>query len=77
MMLMLPATISASCAFMLPVATPPNAIVFGSGCVDMRRMVRSGLILNLIGVALITATFYLIAKPALGIDLDTVPAWAE
>ena len=75
--LMLPATISASCAFMLPVATPPNAIVFGSGCVEMGRMVRTGIILNFIGVGLITASFYLIAKPVLGIDLNTMPAWAN
>lgn len=77
LMLMLPATISASCAFMLPVATPPNAIVFGSGCIEMRRMVRTGLILNFVGVILITAIFYLVAVPALGIDLGTVPTWAK
>ncbi len=77
LMLMLPATISASCAFMLPVATPPNAIVFGSGCVEMGRMVRTGLILNLVGVILITAAFYLVAVPSLGIDLGTVPTWAK
>ena len=77
LILMLPATISASCAFMLPVATPPNAIVFGSGCVEMGRMVRTGIILNFIGVGLITASFYLIAKPVLGIDLGTMPTWAN
>lgn len=77
LMLMLPATVSASCAFMLPVATPPNAIIFGSGCVKMSRMVRTGLILNLIGVVLITATFYLVVKPILGIDLATMPVWAR
>lgn len=52
--LMLPATISASCAFMLPVATPPNAIIFGSGRVTMAQMVRAGLLLNLAGVLLVT-----------------------
>ena len=77
LLLMLPATISASCAFMLPVATPPNAIVFGSGCVEMRRMVRSGIVINLVGVVLVTATFYLVAKPALGIGLGSVPDWAQ
>lgn len=69
LLLMLPATISASCAFMLPVATPPNAIVFGSGHVEMKQMVRSGIIINLIGVVLVTAIFYFIARPVLGIDL--------
>lgn len=49
---MIPATFSASMAFMLPVATPPNAIVFGSGRLEMRDMVRTGFVLNLVSVAL-------------------------
>ena len=53
--LMLPAAISCSCAFMLPVATPPNAIVFSGGQVTIRQMAREGLVLNLIGVVVITA----------------------
>ena len=53
-MLAVPAAIAASCAFMLPVATPPNAIVFGSGMVSIRQMVRSGMILNLAGIVIIT-----------------------
>jgi sodium-dependent dicarboxylate transporter 2/3/5 len=77
LLLMLPATISASCAFMLPVATPPNAIVFGSGRVSMSRMVRTGIILNLIGVVLIAALVYLWAIPWLGIRLDRLPDWAN
>ncbi len=52
---MLPAAISASCAFMLPVATAPNAIVFAQGAVPIREMMRLGLVLNLIGAAVITA----------------------
>ncbi|WP_051786251.1 SLC13 family permease [Endozoicomonas numazuensis] len=52
--LAIPAAIAASCAFMLPVATPPNAIVFGSGLLSIRQMVRSGLILNLAGIVIIT-----------------------
>ncbi len=53
-MLAIPAAIAASCAFMLPVATPPNAIVFGAGRLSIRQMVRSGLILNLAGIMIIT-----------------------
>ena len=52
--LMLPAALSASCAFMLPVATAPNAIVFGSGRISMADMVRCGVVINLIGVVVIT-----------------------
>lgn len=51
--LLLPATIAASCAFMLPVATPPNAIVFSSGVVTIRQMARAGFWLNLAGIGVI------------------------
>jgi sodium-dependent dicarboxylate transporter 2/3/5 len=57
--LMLPAALSASCAFMLPVATAPNAIVFGTGKITVEQMVREGFALNLIGVAVITTVVYL------------------
>ena len=57
--LMLPAALSASCAFMLPVATAPNAIVFGTGKMTVEQMVREGFALNLIGVAVITTVVYL------------------
>ena len=76
LLLMIPATLSASCAFMLPIATPPNAIVFGSGEIEMRHMIRAGVWLNLIGVLLITSMFYLLSSGLLGIDLSTVPLWA-
>ena len=56
--LMVPAAMSASCAFMLPVATPPNAIAYGTGYVTVKTMVREGFWLNLIGVAVITLVSY-------------------
>ena len=59
-LLMAPAAVSASCAFMLPVATPPNAIVFGSDRLTIPTMVREGLVLNLVGVVVITTVCYLV-----------------
>lgn len=56
--LMVPAAISASCAFMLPVATPPNAIIFGSGQVTIQQMVRHGFALNLVGVVVVSSAIY-------------------
>ena len=54
MLLMLPATLAVSYAFMLPVATPPNAIVCGSGHVRIADMFRVGIVLDLVGVLIIT-----------------------
>jgi len=77
LLLMIPATLSASCAFMLPVATPPNAIVFGTGEVRMGDMIRCGIILNLIGVVLITIAVYCIGTAVFDIVPSQVPAWAS
>ena len=76
-LIMIPATISASCAFMLPIATPPNAIVFGSGHIRMGQMARYGIVLNLVGVLLVTAATFLLIVPQFGITLDGLPAWAR
>lgn len=57
-LLMVPATMAASCAFMLPVATAPNAIVFGSGHLEIRDMMRAGVLLNLISSLLIAVVVY-------------------
>ena len=57
-LLMVPAAMSASCAFMLPVATGPNAVIFASGHVPIGAMVREGLILNFMGAAVLTAVCF-------------------
>ena len=59
---MVPATLAASFAFMLPVATPPNAIVFGSGWVTIPQMSRAGLVLNFVGAGIVTTTVLLLVK---------------
>ena len=56
--IMVPAAMSASCAFMLPVATAPNSVVYGSGLVSTARMAREGLQLNLLGVLVISLCCY-------------------
>jgi sodium-dependent dicarboxylate transporter 2/3/5 len=58
-LLMLPAALSASCAFMLPVATAPNAIVFGTGKITVEQMAREGFALNIIGTLVITMVVYI------------------
>jgi sodium-dependent dicarboxylate transporter 2/3/5 len=77
LMLMVPATLSASCAFMMPVATPPNAIVFGSGRIRISEMARSGILINFIGVLAITLLFYTIGDVVFGIDPGILPEWAS
>lgn len=65
--LVIVAAVSASCAFMLPVATPPNAIVFSTGRIGIRRMAMAGLGLNLIAIVVITAMVWLLGTPLLGL----------
>lgn len=76
LVLMIPATLSASCAFMLPVATPPNAIVFGSGCLDIPTMAKTGIAVNLLGLILITLFVLTVGVHGLGISPGVLPPWA-
>jgi len=73
--LMLTAALTASLAFMLPVATPPNAVAYGTGYLSMQDMLRTGFVLNMIGVILVTLFMYTIVLWALGISVQ-LPAWA-
>jgi len=76
LMLMIPATISASFAFMMPVATPPNAIIFGSGRIRIAQMVRVGVVINLIGIVLVTVVFQLLGPLLFDIQPGAFPDWA-
>ncbi len=77
LLLVVPAAVAASCAFMLPVATPPNAIVFGSGYVTIPQMVRSGFGLNIVGIILTVVVTYLLVIPVFNVTLNQLPAWVN
>ena len=77
LLLMLPATIAGSLAFMLPVATPPNAIVFGTGKLSMIDMAKTGLVLNLIGIVIVTLVTYYFGTYIFDIVEGVFPEWAN
>ncbi|KAL7400960.1 hypothetical protein ABVT39_020751 [Epinephelus coioides] len=72
---MVPCTLSASFAFMLPVATPPNAIVFSYGYLKVADMAKTGIVMNIIGILCITLAINSWGKAMF--DLDSFPAWAN
>jgi sodium-dependent dicarboxylate transporter 2/3/5 len=71
--LLIGATLAASCAFMLPVATPPNAVVFGSGYLKINDMVRSGILFNITSSILLTVFMYYLLPLFLGYDAEVFP----
>ena len=75
-LLMVPATIAASCAFMLPSGTGPNASVLASGKLSIPQMAKVGFGLNILAVAFITILVYLIILPVFGIS-DSPPSWVK
>jgi sodium-dependent dicarboxylate transporter 2/3/5 len=62
---------------MMPVGTPPNAIVYGSGLVTLPQMARAGLLLNVVLVPLLIALLLALGPVVFGIELNIVPAWAR
>ena len=71
--LMIPSAMAANCAFMLPVGTPPNAIVFGTGKVSIGEMMKAGFGLNVIAALIIIVVVYLWVPVVYGIDLLAFP----
>ena len=76
LLLMIPATLAASLAFMLPVATPPNAIIFGTGRIAIKDMVKTGFLLNIVGVIVTTLVTYFWGTLVFNIDVASFPDWA-
>ena len=77
LLLMIPATLAASLAFMLPVATPPNAIVFGTGHLRIKDIVRTGFFLNIIGIIVATLLTYFWGSEVFDIVMGDFPEWAK
>ncbi len=71
--LMIPCAMAANCAFMLPVGTPPNAIIFATEKLTIIEMVRTGFLMNLISVVLIVLAVYFAVPMLWGLDLNVVP----
>lgn len=71
----IPATIAASCAFMLPIATPPNAVIFGSGKIKISDMIRAGFLLNIISLLVISAVSFVLIQYIFNININTLPTW--
>ncbi|NGP89363.1 SLC13 family permease [Fodinibius halophilus] len=76
LLLAVPAALAASCAFMLPVATPPNAIVYGSKKITIPEMSRAGLWLNMIFIVLLTGAAFSLITWVFGIETGVLPSWA-
>lgn len=76
LLFVVPAALAASCGFMLPVATPPNAIAYATGHVSVPRMARAGLLLDLAGIAVILVVAYTFVLWAFGVQPGVAPPWA-
>lgn len=72
-MLLIPVALASSLSFMLPVATPPNAMVFGTGYVRMRQMLRAGFWLNILSIVLVTLVAYFVGEPLLALGPAAAP----
>lgn len=73
----IPATIAASCAFMLPIATPPNAVIFGSDKIKISDMLRAGFLLNIISIFAISIASFFLIKLVFDIDIHSLPNWIK
>jgi sodium-dependent dicarboxylate transporter 2/3/5 len=75
LLLMIPATLAASCAFVLPVSTPPNAIVYGSGRVPITKMIQAGLIMEVVALVMITILVFTLGSVVFDLG-GPFPEWA-
>jgi len=74
---LIPCALAANCSYMLPVGTPPNAIVFGSGLVRLPEMAKAGILLNLLLVPVLVGLLWLLGPYIFGIEVGVIPDWAR
>jgi sodium-dependent dicarboxylate transporter 2/3/5 len=77
LLFLIPVALAANCSFMLPVGTPPNAIVFGTGLVSLPQMARAGFLLNVLLVPVIVGLVLLLGPFVFDVRLDVVPGWVK
>ena len=75
LLFLIPTALAANCSYMLPVGTPPNAIVYGSGLITLPQMARAGIILNLVLVPVVVGLLLLLGPLVFGIEVDVLPEW--
>jgi sodium-dependent dicarboxylate transporter 2/3/5 len=77
LLLTIPIALAASCSYMLPVGTPPNAIVYGSRFITLPQMARAGMILNVVLVPVILGILLLLGPSIFGIEMGVIPSWVK
>ena len=77
LLLIIPATLGASCAFMMPVATPPNTIAYASGYIKISDMIRAGFLVNLLSLIVILIILTLVLGPIFDVEIDKIPTWIK
>jgi solute carrier family 13 (sodium-dependent dicarboxylate transporter), member 2/3/5 len=77
LLFLIPVALAANCSYMLPVGTPPNAIVFGSGLVTLPQMARAGMLMNILLVPIIVGLVLLLGPWIFGIEANVIPPWVK
>jgi sodium-dependent dicarboxylate transporter 2/3/5 len=77
LLFLIPTALAANCSYMLPVGTPPNAIVFGSGLITLPQMAKAGMLLNLLLVPIIVGLLWLLGPWVFGIEFGVLPEWVK
>ena len=77
LILVIPATFAASCAFMLPSATAPNAVVYGSGLISINKMLKTGILLNFYSILIVSIISLFLLRIIFNIEFNSLPNWVE